>query len=131
MIDYDDFKKGQKVQLKVYSTDEYSGEQKISNINGTIYQVTKSFVSVKKDKTGIIESFKYSELNSLNDIQPTKTTYNEECEDYKDDIIKDCIKSLKHNKKGIVFNQEQLNQVVNNINRNIEITNKNGIYELK
>lgn len=128
MIDRDSFVLGENVKIKVYKVDEYSGEYSYKEVEGKVIQITDSFVVLQKKHTK--ESFRYSELNLVNDIQPEKNPYDEEGINYAEDIVVDCLNHLNKGKQGYVFNDNQLSEVVKRTKRELKVSYNHGIYEI-
>lgn len=132
MINDKSFKLGENVKLKVYKVDEYNGDINFREVEGKVIQVTPYLVVIQRKH--IRESFKYSELNPINDIQPVKDLYKDD-ENYREDIIEDCANAIKNNEEGYVFSVKQvedtLNKLSEEITRKVQIKFDNGIFRIK
>lgn len=110
----DDFKLGENVELSTYNYDDQGNEYK-RRIKGIVIQITNSFIVI--DNGHYKESFKYSEFTKCTPGNIENQPYDASLENYSQDIITQCIKNIMSNKEGIVFNNEQLEQVFSSINK--------------
>ena len=122
----DDFKLGENVELSIYNYDD-QGNEYTRRIKGVVIQITNSFVVI--DNGYYKESFKYSEFTKCTPGNIENQPYDSSLENYSQDIITQCIKNIMSNKEGIVFNNEQLEQVFSSINKeDYKVKETDGIF---
>lgn len=126
MNNQESFKIGDEIQEKIYDYDEYNIEH-INNIKGKVYQVTKDFVVIDNGKYK--ECFKYSQFNPK-DKEEYRGSYDQQVEDYHNDIVNECIENINNTGEGYVFSLEQLREVMasDKIKSDYKLANKNGIF---
>lgn len=125
----EDFKIGEDVNLIVYSYDEEGNVFK-KEVSGKVIQITNSFVVINNGKYN--ESFKYSELQISNDIQPVGVPYDLKIETYEEDIVNRCVTMVKKGEEGFVFNYRQMGKVIELIKPlKYSTSEKDGLYFIK
>lgn len=127
------FKINENVKLKVFDYDD-QGHEYTKIINGRVHQITNNFVVI--DNGYYKEAFLYSQFVKCTPGNVEEGSYDLSLESYTADIIKRCIELFSKGKEGIVFNSEQLNEVINNIitnnvNSKYTIRTEEGIYYIK
>lgn len=113
------YRKGDVLNLKVYEYDDETNKVYVKEKEGKLIQITKNIIVINNNYYN--EAFNYAELNKVNKIQPSKI-YNEECENYKEDMILDCVKLLDEGKESYLFNEKQVEKLKEIIPYNIEIS---------
>ncbi len=122
----DNFKLGENVELSIYNYDD-QGNEYTRRIKGVVIQITNSFIVI--DNGYYKESFKYSEFTKCTPGNIENQPYDSSLENYFQDIITQCIKNIMSNKEGIVFNNEQLEQVFSSINKeDYKVKETDGIF---
>lgn len=110
----DDFKLGENVQLTTYSYDD-QGNEYPREVKGKICQITNYFIVL--DNGNYKESFKYCDFQKCTPGTVENEPYDLSLESYSEDIISNCIRDIMSGKEGIVFNNEQLDEVFSKVNK--------------
>lgn len=122
----EDFKLGESVQLNTYSYDD-QGNEYTRGVKGKVCQITNSFIVL--DNGNYKESFKYCDFQKCTPGTVENEPYDLSLESYSEDIISNCIRDIMSGKEGIVFNNEQLDEVFSKINKKYcSVKRANGIY---
>jgi len=121
------YKKGDLLKSYTNIIDEVDREYK-KEISGKIYYITEDLVGLIYDN-GIIESFQIPELfHVFNDMKEVKQI---DYSLYAQNIVKECIEDLKNKNRGIVFNKEQLENVIKECKNPLNVKLDDGIYTLE
>lgn len=132
MLDKSKFKIGENIKTTVFWYDTWKGQMS-KEVEGTIQQVTDEFIVINNGKYN--ETFRYSELINKKDVQPDREPYDLKIENYKEDIIERCMRTIKKGKAcGYVFNMEQREKIMTLLNKmNIDFISfeEDGIYYFK
>lgn len=122
----EDFKLGESVQLNTYSYDD-QGNEYTREVKGKVCQITNSFIVL--DNGNYKESFKYCDFQKCTPGTVENEPYDLSLESYSEDIISNCIRDIMSGKEGIVFNNEQLDEVFSKINKKYcSVKRDNEIY---
>ena len=108
----DDFKLGESVQLNTYSYDD-QGNEYTREVKGKVCQITNSFIVL--DNGNYKESFKYCDFQKCTPGTVENEPYDLSLEVYEEDVINQCFENFCKGEKGYVFNQRQLNKVLEKI----------------
>lgn len=109
MMNKDDFKLNDNVEITVYSYDDY-GTEYVKNVTGKVIQLTNDLIVL--DRRSYKESFKYCELSPNKPNSIIGEPYDLSIETYEEDIVQNCIKDLKKKGSGFVFTKEQVEKVM-------------------
>lgn len=127
-MDRSDFTLGENIITNIYNYDD-QGNEYIKEISGKVIQITNDFVVT--DNGFYKETFKYSQFSPNIVFDKNDVSHDVSIESYFDDIVNTCIKSLEINKKGYVFNEEQLDTVLKRVSiKNIKVNRKDNIIYL-
>ena len=122
----EDFKLGESVQLNTYSYDD-QGNEYTRKVKGKVCQITNSFIVL--DNGNYKESFKYCDFQKCTPGTVENEPYDLSLESYSEDIISNCIRDIMSGKEGIVFNNEQLDEVFSKVNKkHYSVKRANEIY---
>ena len=132
MLDKSKFKIGENTKITVFWYDTWKGQMS-KEVEGIIQQVTDEFIVINNGKYN--ETFRYSELINKNDVQPEREPYDLKIENYEEDIIERCKRTIKKGKAwGYVFNmgqKEKITTLLNKMNINFISFEDDGIYYFK
>ncbi len=121
-----EFKLNENVELIIYSYDD-NGTEYTRNIVGKICQITPNFIVIDNGKYK--ESFKYCELYPQQNKVMKGEPYDLSIDNYKEDIVLQCLNDINRKGKGFVFTKEQLDKVLNRVSNGRYTTRKGkGIY---
>ena len=121
-----EFKLNENVELIIYSYDD-NGTEYTRNIVGKICQITPNFIEIDNGKYK--ESFKYCELYPQQNKVMKGEPYDLSIDNYKEDIVLQCLNDINRKGKGFVFTKEQLDKVLNRVSNGRYTTRKGkGIY---
>lgn len=121
-----EFKLNENVELIIYSYDD-NGTEYTRNIVGKICQITPNFIVIDNGKYK--ESFKYYELYPQQNKVMKGEPYDLSIDNYKEDIVLQCLNDINRKGKGFVFTKEQLDKVLNRVSNGRYTTRKGeGIY---
>lgn len=121
-----EFKLNENVELTIYNYDD-NGTEYTKIVSGRICQITPNLVVIDNGKYK--ESFKYCELYPQQNKSVKGEPYDLSVDNYREDIITQCLWGLKKKGKGFVFTKKQLDKVINRVPSGKYTTRKgNGIY---
>lgn len=121
------YKKGEHVKLTIFDVDSL-GIQYSKEVEGTVVQNTNNLITIDNGKYK--ETYQLSQLIKNNKVQPTQP-YEFDDEEYKENIVDDCIRVIKQGKYGYLFNLEQLAMLQNKLSDEITVEDKSGILKIK
>ena len=107
-----DFIIGENIIVEIYKYDD-QGKEYIKKVKGKVIQATNDFVVIDNGKYK--ESFKYCEFNKSTPYSLDNEPYDLSLEVYEEDVINQCFENFCKGKEGYVFNQRQLNKVLEKI----------------
>ena len=116
-----EFKLNENVELIIYSYDD-NGTEYTRNITGKICQITPSFIVIDNGKYK--ESFKYCELYSQQNKVMKGEPYDLSIDNYKEDIVLQCLNDINRKGKGFVFTKEQAEEVKSHLKNGKFISRK-------
>lgn len=108
----EDFIIGENIITEIYKYDD-QGKEYIRKIKGKVIQTTNDFVLIDNGKYK--ESFKYCEFNKSTPYSLDNEPYDLSLEVYEEDVINQCFENFCKGEKGYVFNQRQLNKVLEKV----------------
>ena len=118
-----DFKLNDNVEITVYSYDDY-GTEYVKNVVGKIIQLTNDLIVLDKGKYK--ESFKYCELYPQQNKVMKGEPYDLSIDNYKEDIVLQCLNDINRKGKGFVFTKEQAEEVKSHLKNGKFISRKSN-----
>lgn len=128
MVNKDNFKLKEMIERKIFEYDD-QGNKYTKTIKGIVYQITNDFIVI--DNGVYKEAFKYCQFEENRPMNIEDIPYDLSLESYSSDIVKNCIDLFNKGKEGFVFNIQQLNNVIENIEGKFKIKEEEGIYYIK
>lgn len=99
---------GENVNLTIYNYDD-SGVEYTKVVSGRVCQTTASFIVIDNGKYK--ESFRCSELYPQKCKEVKGEPYDLSIDNYKEDIVLQCLNDINKKGKGFVFTKEQAEEV--------------------